>query len=133
MCFSVGGEDEQVIHVDEEPSLSDHISEGVIHEPLEGGRGVHHPEEHYHGLEEPPMGSKCSFPLVSIFDAYIVVTPSDVELGKKLCSLKFVEEVGYQWEGVSISDSVFIQVSVILAGSEFSILLLDEEDGRCLW
>ena len=78
------------------------------------------------------MSSKCSFLLVSIFDAYIVV-PSDIELGKKLCSLEFVKEVSYQWEGVSILNSVFIQVSVILAGSEFSILLLDKEEGRCLW
>ena len=34
-----------------------------------------------------------------------------------------------QREGVSISDHVFIQVSVILAGSEFSVLFLDEEEG----
>ena len=28
---------------------------------------------------------------------------------------------------------MFVQVSVILAGSEFSIFLLDKEEGRCLW
>ena len=41
------------------------------------------------------MGSERSFPLVSVLDAYVVVIPSDIELGKQLCSLEFVEEVGY--------------------------------------
>ena len=95
MCLSVRGEDEQVVHVNKEPSFGDHVSEGVVHELLESGWGIHHPEEHYHGLEEPPMGGKCSLPLVSILDSYIVVSPSDIELGKQFYSLEFVKEVGY--------------------------------------
>ena len=95
MSFSVRGEDEQVIHVNKEPSFGDHVLEGVVHEPLESGWGIHHPEEHDHGLEEPSMGGKCPLPLVSILDLYIVISPSDIELGKQLCFLEFVEEVGY--------------------------------------
>ena len=43
---SVGGIDEEIIHADDEPSFSDHITEGVIHEPLKGGGRVGEPEEH---------------------------------------------------------------------------------------
>ena len=43
---SVWGVDEEVIHVDDEPSFSDHITERVIHELLEGSRGVGESEEH---------------------------------------------------------------------------------------
>ena len=35
----VQGVNEKVVHVNDEPSFSDHIAEGVIHEPLEGSRG----------------------------------------------------------------------------------------------
>ena len=48
---SVGGVDEEIVHIDDEPSFSDHIVEGVIHEPLKGGRGVGEPEEHDSGFE----------------------------------------------------------------------------------
>jgi len=40
MSSRVGGEDKEVVHVDDEPSFCDHVSEGVVHEPLEGGGGV---------------------------------------------------------------------------------------------
>ena len=33
--FWVRGGNEEVVHVDDEPSLSDHISKGVIHKLLE--------------------------------------------------------------------------------------------------
>ena len=48
---SVGGVDKEIVHVDNEPSFSDHIVEGVVHEPLKGGRGVGEPEEHDSGFE----------------------------------------------------------------------------------
>jgi len=36
----VGGEDEEVIHVDDEPPFCDHVPEGIVHESLKSGRGV---------------------------------------------------------------------------------------------
>ena len=36
----VWGRDEEVIHVDDKPSFSDHVPERIIHESLEGGGGV---------------------------------------------------------------------------------------------
>ena len=133
VCLFIGGENEQVVHVYEKPSFGDHVSEGVVHEALKGCWGVHHSKEHYHGLEKPSVGGKGSFPLVSIFDAYIIISPSYIELGEEFCSLEFVEEVRYQQEGISIVDHVFVQVPVILTRLEFSIFLLYEKEGRCLW
>ena len=40
MLLRVVGEDEEAIHVDNQPSFSNHVSEGVIHESLESGRGI---------------------------------------------------------------------------------------------
>ena len=36
----VRGGDEEIIHVDNEPSFGDHVFEQIIHESLEGGGGV---------------------------------------------------------------------------------------------
>jgi hypothetical protein len=36
MEFVIWGEDEEVVHIDDKPSFSNHILEGVVHEVLEG-------------------------------------------------------------------------------------------------
>ena len=81
---SVRGVDEEIIHVDNEPSFSNHITEGVVHETLEGGGGVGEAEEHHGGFEETFVGDEGCFPLVTVLDSHIVVPPSYVELGKDL-------------------------------------------------
>ena len=39
------------------------------------------------------MGDKGGFPLMSIFNTDIIIFPSDVELGKHLGALEFVDKV----------------------------------------
>jgi len=125
----VGGEDEEIIHVDNEPTFGDHIAEGVIHESLERGGGVGETEEHDGGFEEPLMGDEGGFPLVSVLDADIVVSPSYVELGEDLGVSKFIDEVGDEGKGIGITNGMFVEVAVVLAGAESAILLFDEEEG----
>ena len=128
----VGGEDEEVIHVDNEPSFGDHIVEGVIHESLERGRGVGEAEEHDSGFEEPLMGDEGGFLLVSVLDTDIVVSPSYVELGKDLGVSEFIYEVGDEGEGIGVTNGMFVKISVVLAGAESAILFFDKEEGCCL-
>ena len=47
----VGGEYEEVVHVDDKPSFSNHVSKGVIHEMLKCGGGVVETEEHNGGFK----------------------------------------------------------------------------------
>ena len=77
------------------------------------------------------MGDEGRFPLVSISDADIVVSPSDVELGEDLGVFHLINEILDQREGVGIFDSVGVDISVVLAWSEGvgSVLLIDEEEG----
>ena len=82
MDLRVRGGDEEVIHVDDEPSFSDHVSEGVIHESLECGWRVAETKEHDHWLEESFVCDEGHFPLVSIFDTNIVIPPMNVEFGE---------------------------------------------------
>ena len=128
----VRGVDKKIVHVDDEPSFGNHIAEGVIHEALEGGGGVGKSEEHHGGFEEPLMGDEGGFPLVSVFDSYIVISPPNVEFGEDLSVSQFIYEVGDERKGVGVADGMFVDVAVVLARAESSILLFDEEEGRGL-
>ena len=124
----VGGVDEKIIHVDNEPSFSNHITEGVVHEALEGCGGVGESEEHHGGFEEPLMGDEGGFPLVSVFDPYIVISPPNIEFGEDLSVSQFIYKVGDERKGVGVADGVFVNVAVVLARAESSILLFDKEE-----
>ena len=132
MIVVIIGVDEEVIHVDDEPSFSNHIPEGVGHESLESGGGVGHAKEHNSWFIESLVDNEGSFPLVSILDSDVVISPLYVKLGEDLGIFEFVNEVRDQREGVCISDGVAVKIAVILAGSEASILFLDKEERRSL-
>ena len=102
---------------------------GVIHEVLEGGRGVCETKEHNSRFKEAFMSDEGGLLLMTVFDPDVVVSPSDIKLGKCFGILKFVDEVRDEWKGIGTSGGVFIQVAVVLAGMEASIFLLDKEEG----
>ena len=87
MFSRVVGEGEEVIHVDDEPSLSNHISEGVQHELLKGGWRIGHAEEHGSWFIESVMSDEGCLSLVSLLDADIVVPPLYIKFGETLVSL----------------------------------------------
>ena len=91
--FFVRGEDKEVIHINDKPSFGDHVTEGVIHEPLKHGGGVGEPEEHYCRFEEAVVCDKGGLPLVAILDADVVVPPADVKLSKQFSIFEFVNKV----------------------------------------
>ena len=73
MVFVIVGVDEEVIHVNDEPSFSNHIPEQVRHESLESGGGIGHAKEHDSGFVESSVGNEGSFPLVTFLDLDIVM------------------------------------------------------------
>ena len=129
MCGFVRGEDEEVVHVDDKPSLGNHISEGVIHELLECSRGVVKTKEHDRRFKEPLVGDESHLPLVSILNVNIVVSPLNIKLGEVPGIFEFVDKVGDEGEGVHVVDGMLIQIVVILAGAEFPVLFDKEERG----
>ena len=129
----VGRIDEEVIHVDDEPSFCDHVMEGIIHEALEGSRGISQTKKHHGWFKESFVDDKSSFPLMSVFDSDIVVFPADVKLGEHFHSLKFINEVGNKWKGVHIMNGVFVNIAVVLARAKATVFLLDKEERGCLW
>ena len=125
----VRGEYEEVVHVDDESSFSDHVSKEVIHEALEYGGGVVETKEHNGGFEYSFVGNEGCLPLMSILDVDIVIFPLNIKLGEVFCVLEFVDEVRDERKRIAILDSVLIQIVIILARMEFSVLLFDKEEG----
>ena len=123
VIFVIVRVDEKVVHVDDEPSFSNHIPERVGHESLESGGGVGHAKEHNCGFIESLMGNESSLPLVPILDSDIVIPPSYIKLGEDLGIFEFVDEVRDQRKGVSVSDCVVVKVLVVLAGSKTSVMI----------
>ena len=96
------------IHVDKKPAFGNHVMKGVIHETLECGREVGQAEEHDIGFKEAFVGSEGSFPLVAIFDADIIIAPTNVKLDEGFGIFELINEVGDERKGVGILDSMFI-------------------------
>ena len=76
------------------------------------------------------MGDEGGFPLVTFLNSDIVISPLLYPhcMSNLVKTLASFNEVGNQGEGVCISDSVAVEVLVILARSEAAVLLLDEEE-----
>ena len=79
------------------------------------------------------MGDEGCLPLVAVLDSYIVVFPVYVKLGEDFSVSQFVYEVGDEGKGVGVTDGVFIDIAVVLAGVKSTIFLFDEEEGGSLW
>ena len=99
---------------------------------MKGGGGIGHAEEHDSGFVKSSVGDEGGFPLVAFFYLDIVISPSYIKLGEDFGVFKFVDEIRDQGERICISNSMAIEISVILARSEASILFFDEEERRSL-
>ncbi len=129
--ISAGG-DTDVIHIDADGGpkwfmLDDDIAVDVVHHSLEGRWRVCKPEIHNCGFEKTVSGFKCRFLFIAFADAYIVVPPSDVKLCVYVCVAEVADEICDEREGVLISDCECVDLSVVLHGSQFTVLFLDEE------
>ena len=75
---------DDVIDVDRDLSGVDEVSEDVVHYRLERRGRVCQSKEHDCWFEQSSVRSERRFPFVSLFDSYVVVSPSYVELCEDL-------------------------------------------------
>jgi len=100
---------------------------------LEGGRGVGQAEEHYSWFEQPLRGFEGGLPFVAFLDPDVIVSPSYVKFGEEGSSLELLQDCFDQREGVVVANCLLVQFPIVLDGSEFSILLFDEEEWCGVW
>ena len=116
----------EVIHIDNEPTFHEVISEDMVHEHLKGRRRVALAKEH--NFVKPIRSSESSLPLVSLLNPNIVIPLPDIKFGEVPRVFESVDKVRDTRKRVSILDCMRIHISVVLAGVERSILLWDEEE-----
>jgi hypothetical protein len=73
--------------------------------------------------------------LVAIANANVVVPPSDIKLRKEHQSMTVhshepIHELTYEGERGGISDGESIELSIVLDGSEITVLLLNKEERK---
>ena len=115
--YVILGVDSHVIHVDLKPLLWKHIREDMVHESLEGGGSVAESKEHDGGFKESHGGDESGLPLIFLLDANVVISPMNVKFGEQGGFFHVVNEFRDQGERIGISDSVGVQVAVVLAGT----------------
>ncbi|KAF8240201.1 hypothetical protein L208DRAFT_1234020, partial [Tricholoma matsutake] len=101
------GEYQDVIHVNYEPSFSDHVTEYLVHHCL---------EEHHRWFKQPLIRLEGCLPLISVLDSDVVIPPLNVQFCKPFRPSQFVQQVPYQRQWVGVLDRSIVQVPVILAG-----------------
>ena len=74
--------DQQIIHVNYQPALHNVIFKEIVHEGLEHGRRVTHPEKHDVEFKQPKWGGEGGLPIVLWLDEDVVVFPSYIKLGE---------------------------------------------------
>ena len=107
----------QVVHIDLEPSLGNHVSKDVIHECLKSWRSITEAKEHYGGFKEAERSDECRFPLVFLPNANVVIAPLNIKLGEQCRVLHIVDQLRDEGERISIANGVGIKISIILAWS----------------
>ena len=91
------GVNAQVIHINFQPALSDHVSEDMVHKGLECRRCIAKPEEHHCWFKKSQGGDKGDFPLVFFTNVDVVIAPSDVKFCEEGDILHVVDEFEDEW------------------------------------
>ena len=116
MVFDRASVYQDIVHIDRHISFINEVLEDVIHHGLEGGQAVGEAEEHHQGFKEAPICSEGGFPLVSLLDSYIVVSPTYVQF-REVSGLGVrnpVDNVRYEGQQVGVLHRHCIELSVVL-------------------
>ena len=105
----------QVIHVNLEPLLYDHVSEDVVHECLKRRWSIAEAKEYDSGFKKAKGGGKGCFPLILFSDVNIIVSPSNIEFSKEGGILHVIDKLGDKRKRIAIANGMAIKVAIILA------------------
>ena len=116
MVFYCLGVYQDVIQVNSYVTLINEIFEDVVHHRLEGSWAVGEAKEHDQGFEEASIHLEGSLPLISLFDLYVVISPSYVHLCEVLGFgvRDLVDDIWDEGKRVGIFYRHCIKLSVIL-------------------
>ena len=86
--------DTQIIHIDLEPLVRDHVNEDVVHKCLKSQWGIAKTKKkHDSRFKEAKGGDECGLPLIFLLHADVVVSPLDIKLGEESGVLHIVNQL----------------------------------------
>ena len=84
-----------------------------IHETLEGCRGVAHSEKHDFWFKEPLACLEGSFPLITVANSNVVISPSYVKLAEEFHALEIFDTFCKIWERGNVFSSDSVEWSIV--------------------
>src|SRR6184192_212967 len=136
MLLVISAVDQDIIDVYNHTNVQQRFQD-VLDQRLEGSRGIRESEGHDFVLIMTVSCAKGCFLDVVLVNADLIVSPTKVNLGEDLCTLKSVNEVVNEgdWKSVLLGD--LVEGPMVDAHAQLPILLLDKNDrsaiGRCAW
>ena len=121
-------EDEDVVEVDDQ-KVVEQVAEDIVHERLEGCRGVGKAEGHDECLEVTVTCAEGRLPFVALFDADKVVSAPKVELGEDFGAAKSIERFADERQSRAVLDRDLVEAAVVDTKAKGAVLLFDEQDG----
>jgi len=106
------------------------LPEDVVHECLEGCRGIAQAERHHQELVEAVVSAECRLVDVGGPHANLVVPRPQVELGEEAGAVELVEQLVDDGDRKRILDGERVQRTVVDAKAPCPVRLLDEDDRR---
>ena len=95
----------------------------TIHQTHKGSWSINQIEWNYNKLIMPIPGPECSLVYILLFDAYLMVSSSQVNLREHYCSLQLNKQAINPRQKVSILYSHFFQLPIINAQSDGTIII----------
>ena len=86
----------------------------MVHHRLESGRGVCKAKEHDRGFIQSIACFKGGLVFVSFFNAYVVISPPDVQLGIDVCPSQVGDKVRNEWKRILVADRDVVDPSIVL-------------------
>ena len=103
-CEGITSMDTEIIHIDLEPSFSDHVWENMVHKGLKCGRSIAEAKEYDCEFIKTKGCDECCFPLVWFLDPNIVIPLVNVKLSEVDRVLHIIDEFGDERELIGIVD-----------------------------
>jgi hypothetical protein len=126
------GEDEEVVHINNQPPFIQLLGKGLIHIGLESRRGVAKAKEHYFWFIQAKFGRESGLPSVIRVDPNIIVSGMNVHLGEVCRIAKLRDQGGNEGKRVCILHCPFVNIPVILTRSQHSVFLSYKKESTSL-
>ena len=109
--------------------FGDSLVVSVVHEGLEGGWGVAKAKHHDAWLVEATPCFEGRLVCIFFLHANVIVSLPHVELCVELRPPQITDEVTDEGKWVLVLDSVAVNRSIVLYGSQLSVFLFNKKEG----